>query len=128
MSAQMWRSVARRSPFYCCDKGVLEMSGGGVALAEVGESRLSGLGTWLSWRTIHIFSPRGLQPSLVRAERARASARGARRAADNRRGGNTAGARARLSGGPTPAVARRISSLFEHRARRKSCHADETLL
>jgi hypothetical protein len=36
------------------------MSGRGAAVAEIGEGRLSGRGTWLAWRTIHIFSLRGL--------------------------------------------------------------------
>jgi hypothetical protein len=104
------------------------MSGRGAAVAEIGEGRLSGRGTWLAWRTIHIFSLRGFAtefgPGGVGLDFcARSAARLIIREVETllERG-------LRRSGGPSPAAARRISSLFEHRALRKSCHANETLL
>jgi NADH dehydrogenase len=43
------------TPFRYRDKGVLATIGRGAAVAEVGKVRLSGLGAWLAWLTIHIF-------------------------------------------------------------------------
>jgi NADH:ubiquinone reductase (H+-translocating) len=43
------------TPFRYRDKGVLATIGRGAAVAEVGGVRLSGLGAWLAWLTIHIF-------------------------------------------------------------------------
>jgi NADH:ubiquinone reductase (H+-translocating) len=42
-------------PFRYRDKGVLATIGRGAAVAEVGKVRLSGIGAWLAWLTIHIF-------------------------------------------------------------------------
>ncbi|MBV8134543.1 MAG: hypothetical protein JO121_02725 [Deltaproteobacteria bacterium] len=51
------RAVSGRptTPFRYRDKGVLATIGRGAAVAEVGGVRLSGLGAWLAWLTIHIF-------------------------------------------------------------------------
>src|SRR5262249_6337666 len=61
------RAIAGKAttPFRYRDKGVLATIGRGAAVAEVGKLRLSGVGAWLAWLTIHIFYLIGFRTRIL---------------------------------------------------------------